>query len=268
MLAFLYFLYVENLVLLGFGIVTPLVFLLRKNIRAHALWYYLGSTFLSFLIIGLFVRWALSDSYPNEAWWWPLISQVERGSVGFVLFTIVMFQGVIKPWNRPTKQLYAIRGELSILACILTFPHITIYFLGYLFVSSRSDWGYEILMWSSMALLVIAIPLFYTSFKKIRFSMSALKWQKLHKLSYVFYFVLYANVILVFVRRIVSFSQYLDKDFLYMIDTYLSLAIYTGIFIAYTILRIRTSLDKRERARIRELKRQAHIQGRPLESPI
>ncbi|MGQ4575356.1 hypothetical protein ACUH93_02965 [Dermabacteraceae bacterium P7006] len=62
---------------------------------------------------------------------------------------------------------------------------------------------YETLFRTSLALLLIGIPLLITSFKKICFSMKAVAWQKLHKWSYAFYFILFANVILAFVRRIV-----------------------------------------------------------------
>ncbi|MBV7433331.1 hypothetical protein ACUH9Y_04440 [Dermabacteraceae bacterium P13115] len=265
MLTVLKFLYEENQIIFGFAALVPLLFLLRKNIRKHAVWYYLGATILCFLSIGMEIHWGLTDTYPTETWWWPINSQIRRGSFGFVLFTVVMFQGVIKPWNTVTKQLYAIRGEISILACIFSFAHLMVYGLGYFYGGDDEfELPYEILFYTSLALLLIGIPLFITSFKKIRFSMKAAAWQKLHKWSYAFYFILFANVILVFVRRILVFGEYLEKEPAYLVDTYLSLVLYTGIFVVYTVLRIKTDRNRREKEKLREERRRAHERGMSL----
>lgn len=268
MLSVLHFFIYDNMVIMAFAVITPLVFLLRRSIRAHAVLYYVGITAFTFLVSGLWIYWALTNSYPVDTWWWPIFDQMKRGSVGFVLFTIVMFQGVIKPWNRATKELYAIRGELSIFACITSFCHLFLYGLSWIIEGSDGDWAYDTLFWTSLLLLVIGVPLFVTSFKKIRFSMKAITWQKLHKISYFFYFLLYANVIFVFVRRFISFGDrlYAPDRLPWLIDTYVSLVIYSGLFLVYTALRIRTDMNKRERARVRELKRKAHEAGHVLET--
>ncbi|MFW0154527.1 hypothetical protein ACN08X_00555 [Rothia sp. P6271] len=268
MLSVLDFLVHENMVILAFAVLVPLVVLLRRSIRAHAVLYYLVITVFTFIVSGLWIHWSLTDSYPVDEWWWPFMNQMKRGSVGFVFFTIVMFQGVIKPWNKVTRELYAIRGEISIFACITSFCHLLLYGLSWIIDHGDAEVPYDILFWTSLLLLIVGIPLFITSFKKIRFSMKAANWQKLHKASYFFYFLLYANVIFVFIRRFLVFSDrlYEPENLPWLIDTYVSLVIYSALFVAYTVLRIRTDRNKRERARVRELKRKAHEEGRSLEA--
>ncbi|MGQ4548692.1 hypothetical protein ACUH96_02955 [Dermabacteraceae bacterium P13077] len=75
-----------------------------------------------------------------------------------------------------------------------------------------------------LALLLISVTLFITSFKKIRFSMKVPAWQELRKWSYAFHFILLGNTILAFVCRLLMFQECLAKGPVYVVDTYLSLS--------------------------------------------
>ena len=249
LLQFFDFLYFHNTVILGFLIVTPFAFLLRRRIREYSVRYYLGACIVMLVVVACYLRWAILNELPTNSWYFPLVTQFERGSVAFVLFTIVMFQGVIKPWNKATKQLFAIRGQLAILGCIMAFTHLAVQGSTYLFLSDLNDWAYTVTFAASSLLLVIGIPLFITSFKRIRFSMKAKIWKRLHRTAYLFYILLCMDVTLVFLRRLLFFQSQLDASIAYRVDTYISLLIYALITISYVILRFRTSLKKRRRAR-------------------
>lgn len=244
------FFYKTN-ILTSFFVLVPLAFLLRNNIRKYALWYYLGATLLTILSCGFYIYWFATNSFPHaeESWLALFINYLRRGAPGYVLFVIVMFQGVIKPWSKATRELLIIRGELAILASILSFIHILIYFVSYiiyLVMKQKYDIGYDILFYWTIAILVLMIPLFVTSFKNIRAKMKPLSWVKLHKYSYYFYFLLHFNVIFVFVRRIIFYNERFSENFAYLVSTYIGLIIYTLIFVIYTILRIKTSSQKRQ----------------------
>ncbi len=154
------------------------------------------------------------------------------------LFLIVMGTAALdKRWNL-TKKLYLVRAELSIIASIFIFSHILIYSVkfGEVFWEFAMENSWRLLFsrmfiplllyLDSIACLLIVIPLFLTSFPKIRKKMSAKSWKKLQRWSYLLYFLIYLHAFLLngpFLRR------------------YIDLAVYTVIFVAYLYGRIRNS---------------------------
>lgn len=61
-----------------------------------------------------------------------LINIFSRGTVAIALLTIVMYTGVLKNSSNVRKKLMSVRGELSIIASILTLGHNILYGMSYL----------------------------------------------------------------------------------------------------------------------------------------
>lgn len=95
-----------------------LVLLLRKPIKNYPVVFYVllvavDILFLSGVLFGV-SREIATIGYPY----------VVRCLVGISLFVIVMYIGALGDGNRIRRMLMPIRGELSVMACILTFGHV------------------------------------------------------------------------------------------------------------------------------------------------
>ena len=93
-----------------------------------------------------------------------------------------------------------LRGELSIMASVLAAGHIVAYGQVYfcrLFTQPESMQPVILAATIlSLLLLLILIPLFLTSFQKIRRRMKPKSWKKLQRSAYLFYALVYLHVIL------------------------------------------------------------------------
>lgn len=63
--------------------------------------------------------------------WAAFYGLMRRGIPAFALFSVVMFVGCFKNGSRPKRWLAPVRAELSILACVLSVPHIVFYLQTY-----------------------------------------------------------------------------------------------------------------------------------------
>lgn len=149
------------------------------------------------------------------------VNIINLGYVGFSFFLVVMYSGVIEK-GRMKKSLVATRAEMAILGSIFIFVH------GLKYIIFAYDFNFlfsaPINYYIGVFALLIAIPLFVTSFMKIRKKMNGKTWKKLHKLSYVFYLAVGLHLILI----------QNDRMFFYI-----------GIFALYFVLRIWTFFDNR-----------------------
>ena len=143
-----------------------------------------------------------------------LIDQVKvlemfvHGFVGLSFLFIVMFTGALKKKSTLSKKFMAIRKEYSILGFIFILPHATTYV-----IELFSDFT-QLEYWIGIIALVIMIPLFITSFSKIRKLYKFPAWKKLHRWSYLAYSLIFIHVILVadtrdMIAYIVIFTPYL-----------------------------------------------------------
>lgn len=160
------------------------------------------------------------------------------------LFLIVMVTAALdKNWSL-TKKLYSIRAELSIIASVFIFSHIIFYSVkfGEVFLEYAKNNSWQMLVkrmpiplllyLDAIACLIIVIPLFWTSFPGVKKKMSAIKWKKLQKWSYLLYFLIYLHAFLLngpFLRR------------------YTDLTVYTVIFAAYLYGRIKNEKIRKTR---------------------
>ncbi|MCB2305537.1 ferric reductase-like transmembrane domain-containing protein [Clostridium estertheticum] len=154
-----------------------------------------------------------------------------RGYISIAFFILVMFAGALNPKWKITRKLQSIRAELAIIASIFIIPHALIYFVRFIVLKLPKMFStgvipklYIAYIIAGIIAFVIMIPLFITSFKRIRHKMQSGKWRKLQKRAYIFYFLIYIHILIIMLN---------EKE----IDL-LKLSSYTIIFGTYTILRL------------------------------
>jgi DMSO/TMAO reductase YedYZ heme-binding membrane subunit/uncharacterized protein with FMN-binding domain len=155
-----------------------------------------------------------------------------RGGLAGALFVIVMVTGALPNGSKAIKRLMPIRGQLSIMASILTMGHNIAYGKTYfvlLFTNASKMPMYQVLAaCCSIVMLIIMLPLFVTSFMSVRRKMKAKKWKQLQRLAYIFYALLYCHVILLNYSRAlrgIRISQ-------------ITVVVYTVVFGGYAICRV------------------------------
>ncbi len=241
---FLNLIFVSNKIIPCMILVFALTVLLAGQIKKRSKAFYIASGAIALFFVVINIYWNITGMRPeiDSALVNNLMAYVQKGIVGYCLFIIVMFLGVVSKKSPVARKLMAIRGELAIIASIFSLCHLIIFGIGYfiaLFTGNIKDIGYTLLFISSALLLVIMIPLWISSFKKIRKRMTPQKWIKLQAYSYYFYFILFGNVIFVFIRRLLFMGDMLKSKPGALAETWLSLAVYTLLFGSYTVLRLK-----------------------------
>ncbi|WP_025691360.1 ferric reductase-like transmembrane domain-containing protein [Paenibacillus zanthoxyli] len=159
---------------------------------------------------------------------------VSHGVISIAFFIPVMFAGALNSRWSYTRKLMSIRAPLAIIASILMLAHGLVYLVRFLVrVSSMLSSDETSMLRKTFYLnysligiiaLVVMIPLFITSFRKMRSRIGGTKWRKIQRWAYLFYLLAYLHVLLILI---------MDKD-----TDWLRLVLYTGIFGSYTILRL------------------------------
>lgn len=154
-----------------------------------------------------------------------------RGYISIAFFILVMLAGALNPKWRITRKLLSVRAELAIIASIFIISHASIYFARFILLKfpkmmktgiiPKLYIGYIII---GLIAFIIMLPLFITSFKKVRRKMQGMQWRNLQRWAYTFYFLVYIHILLILLNE-----KELD---------WLRLCVYTIIFGAYTILRL------------------------------
>lgn len=218
-------------------LVSLLVVLGKDFIKKYAISCYLVATLLSAILVicsytGItkhFPLWIRSSV-------WPILA---KSTLATSIFIVVMFAGVFPNGSRPQKHLMPIRGELSIIASILTLGHNISYGRTYfkLLITKPEQLPLNQLLAAicSLTMLCIMIPLFITSFKIVRRKMNGRSWKKLQRLAYGFYALIYIHVLLLM----------MPKSMEGVTSYRLNLITYSIVFLSYAALRIRKALIKR-----------------------
>ena len=169
--------------------------------------------------------------------WDPL----QNGTIATAIFVWVMYAGALKPGVELRKYLLPIRGEISIIASILTLGHNfalgRVYFFK-LFTNPADFSIWQILASvCSVLMILIMLPLFITSFPEVRKKMDGRKWKKLQRWAYLFYGLIYVHVLLLFIPA----SRDGDTNAL------LNIIVFSLVFLAYAALRIKKAMEKRNK---------------------
>ena len=123
-----------------------------------------------------------------------------QGGLAGALFIFVMYAGAVPDKSTFRRAVMPIRGQLSILASILTLGHNIAYgktYFVYLFTQA-SSLRLNVLLAAlcSIVMILIMLPLFITSFLCIRKKMQPKKWKRLQRLAYIFYALMFVHVLL------------------------------------------------------------------------
>jgi len=170
-----------------------------------------------------------------------IVFAIQKGQVGFSLFTLVMFIGVFRKNSGIRRFFNPIRAELSILASIFIMSHLVPYFLNYVaLIASIFSFKINVTLGFALGiiLLILLIPLTVTSFNAIKKRMNASTWKALQRWSYVFFILAYIHAISFLLVPAMS-----NADAAMIVN----IILYSSIIVIYCILRLRRAiLDKRE----------------------
>lgn len=152
-----------------------------------------------------------------------------QGHLTLALYILVMYAGAFKKKSKPKIVLMKVRRELAIIGFLTLIPHATLLIVTAL--SALNPTG-------TLALLIM-IPLFITSFPRIRKKMHPLSWRKLHHWAYAAYAMIFLHLvsITVIAQRggdATGYNQY----------WWLRLTLYTLIFGVYSYLKYQNYLRK------------------------
>lgn len=211
------------------GILFTIIFysLTKDLIKKYPVIFYLGIYAWTGFVV-YYYNMGFDRNFPT--WFNEYFMKIfSRGIFATASFMIVMFLGTITKHNDFSKKLMAIRGEMSIMASLLVFSHNIIFGLRYfpILFTNPSSMPQRQLIASiiTIFLLLMLIPLFVTSFKTVRRKMKAKSWKNLQKMSYPFFIGIYIHVM-------VLYSSNWKENMV-------GVVIYTLIYLAYIILRLR-----------------------------
>lgn len=211
-----------------------------KVLKKHAGVFYAAAAALAAVAAGCTYA-GLTAGFPIwfSQWIWPIVA---RGALGTALFVVVMITGALPNGSSAMKKLMPVRGELSIIASILTLGHNITYGKTYfvmLFTQPAMLSATQLAACiSSIVMICIMIPLFITSFKAVRRKMSAKSWKKLQRAAYAFYALIYVHIMLL------SVPMYMRGITTYMAN----IVVYTVVFGAYAVMRVHKVYAKRHNA--------------------
>lgn len=171
-----------------------------------------------------------------------IIGIFSKGSLAVALWCMVMWAGALPNGSSPIKKIMPIRGELSILATVITLSHIITYGVQYIKTFSnniklgRSFTTEFILTCITVVILtLIMLPLAIMSFKKIRKKMNPKTWKNIQRFAYVFYALIYIHIMVL----------YIPQAQRGMTDKYISIIAYSAVFTGYVVMRIRKAVLKK-----------------------
>lgn len=214
-----------------------------KQIKKYSIFLYALSVIISIAFI-VILKLNLVSSFPvfiNKYF----INIFSRGTISLALFTIVMFTGVLNNSSNIKKKLMSIRGELSIIACIITLGHNILYGMFYFptFFTNPSKLSTFKLIATSISLLMIILmlPLMITSFRFVRKKMRYKTWKNIQRTAYLFYGLIYIHILFLFIPKLQS-GKFLD------------LLIYSLIFLSYYPLRVFKYIKDKNKVKLNKLK--------------
>ena len=215
------------LLIISLILTTFLSIVYYKQIKKHSTMLYIIAALIAIFFI-IFMKSNLNEHIPKYISKF-VIGVFSKGTISLALFTIVMYTGVLGNSFKFRQNLMAVRGELSIIACILTLGHNVLYgmyFFPTFFTNIQSlSISKIIATLLSLIMICLMIPLMITSFKSIRKKMPYKTWKKIQRSAYVFYGIMYIHIMLLYIPK---FNSKLFEIILYSI-----------IFLAYYFLRIR-----------------------------
>ena len=175
-----------------------------KQLRKRPAPFYVGAVMIA--AASVFVVWSGMRLPTWIADW--IVPIFARGGLSGGLFIIVMWTGAFPNGSKPVKYLLPIRGQLSIIASILTLGHNVAYGKTYFGRMAASPVSLSATTLTaavcSIVMVLIMLPLFITSFLSVRKKMRPKAWKKLQRSAYVFYGLLYCHVLLLALPNVLA----------------------------------------------------------------
>lgn len=173
-------------------------------------------------------------------WWTWFMPLMQRCALAFLLFTIVMFVGVLGDSSPLRARLMPIRRQLSILGCIFALGHLAFYGVSYvprLGSAFAGNLGFSLAL--AAVLVALMTVLLVTSFQVVKRRMNAARWKGVQRLAYPFYLLTYVHLVL-----LLAPSAFAGRD-----TAIVSLVVYTVVVATYVVLRVRRALLRQQAAR-------------------
>lgn len=169
------------IVVLFLVILTLLAIYANPFIRKHNTKLYIVATLLAIL------AFIFKDK--------PIATPFIQGFLGLSFFYIVMITGAIEKKYKIKSKFVTLRKEYSIIGFIVITPHALNYTI-------QGLDGTRSLEWFGLISFLLMVPLFITSFIKIRKKMSSKTWYKIQSLAYIIYLLLFIHLILNYTQPI------------------------------------------------------------------
>ena len=115
---------------------------------------------------------------------------ISKGFLGLAFFVVVMYGGAFKRQSKISKRIRSIRKEYSILG----FVFLSVHGVMYLVETLTGEISYE---WLGIIAYLFMIPLFITSFTKIKKKMKIKNWIKLQRFAYIAYLLTFIHLIII-----------------------------------------------------------------------
>ena len=216
--------------IVGLIAITLFYILFANIIKKYPVLFYMA-TYILIIPVVLYYETKFYREMP--IWFTKYVMDIfRRGIFSTVTSMIVMFLGVVTTHNKYTRKLMSIRGEMSIIGCFAALCHNVAfgirYFVEFFTNASKMNVYTKTATIISLILIAMMIPLMITSFKCVRKKMKAKNWKNLQKLAYPFFYLIYVHLMVLFMHKP-------EKHML-------SIALYTFIYLIYTILRLRKYL--------------------------
>ena len=190
-------------------------------------------------LVVLFVASSYID-LPRDLWS-TLFYLMQKCALSVALFVLVMFIGVFPEDSAVCRWFKPIRAELSIIACILSLGHVYAYLESYLpriLAGATLNTNVAVSFALGAAVFALLLLLGVTSFKVVKKHMSALAWKRVQQLAYVFFILVYAHLFIM-----LSLAAFRGGE-----AAITNLAVYSVVFAAYVVLRVRRALVDRKAA--------------------
>lgn len=173
-----------------------------------------------------------------------VIGIFSKGPFAGALWAVVMWAGALPNGSAPIKKLMPIRGELSILAAIVSLAHGIVYALNYLkrfsFLQSNGrSLPSEFITMSllGIGILLIMIPLTVMSFKAVRKKMNPKKWKNIQRTAYLFYAFIIIQILVIYSPSAKSGNT----------EAFLNIITYSVVFFGYAIMRLRKAYVQKKK---------------------
>ncbi|WP_287387007.1 ferric reductase-like transmembrane domain-containing protein [Lachnospira sp.] len=217
--------------IVGLILMCVLVWLFADQIKKYPAYFYAGAFILTVISYIVYKNVTMPEFVKTY-----LLGIFTTGTLGIAGFYIVMFTGALRNGSPLIKKLMMIRGELSILSCILMFAHLAIFGPSYIGMAAKNaSVMSKSLLVSIICGTVLLVQMTYlgvTSVKVIRRKFKAKTWKKLQRTAYLFYFLTYVHGVTMQATKIKS----ADKSAL------VTIIAYSILFFTYVIMRVRKAL--------------------------